>query len=90
MSTLARKFSRDSEALSQTAVLLAEMAEMVQPAKRLRIFKVDPDNRVLECAEAGQAGCIVTGDKVMLQLKQCENIRLISLREYLMGGQAKD
>ena len=84
--TLGRKFSRDSEALSQTAVLLAEMAEMVQPAKRLRIFKDDPDNRVLECAEAGQAACIVTGDKAMLQFKQYENIRLVSLREYLTSG----
>jgi putative PIN family toxin of toxin-antitoxin system len=84
--TLGRKFSRDSEALSQTAVLLAEMAEMVQPAKKLRIFKDDPDNRVLECAEAGQSECIVTGDKVMLQLKQYGNIRLISLREYLTSG----
>ena len=84
--TLARKFSRDSEALSQTAVLLAEMAEMVQPARRLRVFEDDPDNRVLECAEEGQAACIVTGDKVMLQLKQYGNIRLVSLREYLTSG----
>jgi putative PIN family toxin of toxin-antitoxin system len=84
--TLARKFSRDSEALSQTAVLLTEMAEMVQPARRLRVFEDDPDNRVLECAEEGQAACIVTGDKVMLQLKKYGNIRLISLRKYLTPG----
>jgi uncharacterized protein len=81
--TLGRKFSRDQEALSQTAVLLSEIAEMVQPARRVRILKDDPDNRVLECAETGQAECIVTGDKVMLQLNQYRNIRLVSLREYL-------
>lgn len=81
--TLGRKFSRDQEALSQTAVLLSEIAEMVQPARRVRILKDDPDNRVLKCAETGQAKCIVTGDKVMLQLKQYGNIRLVSLREYL-------
>jgi len=80
---LARKFSRDSEALSQTAVLMAEMGEFVKPSRTVEIFKDDPDNRVLECAEAGQAECIVTGDKTMLQLKQYGNIRLVSLREYL-------
>jgi putative PIN family toxin of toxin-antitoxin system len=80
---LARKFSRDPEALSQTAVLMAEMGEMVKPARTVEVFKDDPDNRILECADAGQAECIVTGDKTMLQLKQYGSIRLVSLREYL-------
>lgn len=84
--TLGRKFSRDPEALSQTAVILSEIAEMVQPARRVRVLKDDPDNRILECAEAGQAECIVSGDKVMLQLKRYGNIRLVSLREYLTPG----
>jgi putative PIN family toxin of toxin-antitoxin system len=80
---LAKKFSRDPEALSQTAVLMAEMGEFVKPARRVDVFKDDPDNRVLECAEAGKAECIVTGDKAMLQLKQYGSIRLVSLKEYL-------
>ncbi|MDH5429217.1 MAG: putative toxin-antitoxin system toxin component, PIN family [Nitrospirota bacterium] len=80
---LARKFSRDPEALSQTAVLMAEMGEIVKPVRTVDVFKDDPDNRVLECAEAGHAECIVTGDKVMLELKQYGSIRLIPLREYL-------
>lgn len=93
--TLARKFSRDPEALSQTAVLLAKIAEVVKPDRTVHVFKDDPDNRILECAEAGRAEagraeCIVIGDKTMLQLKQYRNIRLISLREYLKSGQAKD
>jgi uncharacterized protein len=72
--------------LSQTAVLLAEMAEMVKPTRKVVVFKDDPDNRVLECAEAGEAEYIVTGDKVMLQLKLYKNIRLISLRKYLTSA----
>lgn len=87
LATLARKFSRDPEALSQTAVILTEMAEVVKPERTVTVFKDDPDNRVLECAEAGRADCIVTGDKAMLRLKQYRNIRLISLREYLASGQ---
>ena len=80
---LAKKFNRDPEALSQTAVLMAEMGEFVKPARMVDVFKDDPDNRVLECAEAGKAECIVTGDKAMLQLKQYGSIRLVSLKEYL-------
>jgi putative PIN family toxin of toxin-antitoxin system len=80
---LAKKFSRDPEALSQTAVLMAEMGEFVKPARKVDVFKDDPDNRVLECAEAGKAECIVTGDKAMLQLKQYGSICLVSLKEYL-------
>lgn len=87
LATLARKFSRDPEALSQTAIILSEMAEVVKPEHTMNVFKDDPDNRVLECAEAGRADCIVTGDKTMLRLKQYQNIRLISLREYLARGQ---
>jgi putative PIN family toxin of toxin-antitoxin system len=80
---LARKFSRDPEALSQTAVLMAELGEFVKPARMVEVFNDDPDNRVIECAETGQAECIVTGDKAMLQLKQDGSIRLVSLRKYL-------
>jgi putative PIN family toxin of toxin-antitoxin system len=87
LAALAGKFSRDPEALSQTAVILTEMAEVVKPEHSVGVFKDDPDNRILECAEAGRADCIVTGDKTMLRLKQYQDIRLISLREYLASGQ---
>lgn len=83
LSTLARKFSRDSEALSQVAVMAADMAELVEPKHTVEIFKDDSDNRVLECAESGRADAIVTGDKEMLLLKRYQGIPLISLRDYL-------
>jgi len=85
LSTLARKFSRDSEALSQVAVMMADMAELVRPKNAVTVFKDDPDNRILECAESGQADAIVTGDKEMLLLRQHQGIPLISLRDYLAG-----
>ena len=83
LSTLARKFSRDPEALSHVAVMLTDMSEMVRPKSSVEVFKDDPDNRVLECAEAGHAEAIVTGDKEMLLLNQYNGIPLISLRNYL-------
>ncbi len=83
LTTLAKKFSRDAEALSQVAVVLTELAEVVTPRRRLGVLPDEADNRILECAEAGTADCIVTGDKAMLKLDAYEHVRIISLRQYL-------
>ena len=83
LAVLARKFGRDPEELSRVAVLLAEAAEMVKPRKRLQILADEPDNRILECALAGKADGVVTGDKVMLLLESFQGIALISLDKYL-------
>lgn len=47
LSVLARKFGRDKEELSRVAVILSEMAEVVEPTIRLKVFRDDPDNRIL-------------------------------------------
>jgi putative PIN family toxin of toxin-antitoxin system len=85
LGVLARKFSRDAEELARTAVLLSELALTVRPRQRLHIVKDDPDNRVLECALAGRADAIVTGDNALLELGEFRGVRVISLREYLGG-----
>ena len=83
LSVLARKFSRDREELSRVAVVLGEMGEIVNPSRRLTVFRDEPDNRILECAVEGKAEVIVTGDKAMVALAEYQGIRLISLAEYL-------
>ena len=80
---LARKFSRDAEALARVAVLLSEVATIVSPRRRLRVVKDEPDNRVLECALTGRSRAIVTGDRALLALHDFRGVRLLSLREYL-------
>lgn len=85
LSTLAMKFSHDVEQLSRVAVNISELAEIVRAAKRINVLKDDPDNRVLECAVAGKADLIITGDKAMLSLKAYKRIKIVSLRSYLEG-----
>ena len=80
---LGRKFARDAEALSHAAVFLTELSLPVKPRQRLRVVKDDPDNRILECAVAGDAGIIVTGDKALLALREYKGVRVITLRDYL-------
>lgn len=83
LSVLSSKFSRDREVLSRIAVYLSEVAELVRSTERIRLFKDEPDNRIIECALKGNADAVVTGDKKMLKIKQFRGIRIISLKEYL-------
>ena len=78
---LGRKFARDAEALSHAAVFLTELSLPVKPRQRLRVVKDDPDNRILECAVAGDAAIIVTGDKALLALREYKGVRVITLRD---------
>ncbi len=80
---LGRKFSRDAEQLSHVAVFLSELSLTVKPRRRLHVVKDEPDNRILECAMAGHADVIVTGDRALLALHEYRGVRIISLRDYL-------
>jgi putative PIN family toxin of toxin-antitoxin system len=80
---LGRKFSRDAEQLAHIAVFLSELSLTVRPRQRLHVVKDEPDNRILECAMAGHADVIVTGDRAFLALHEYRDVRIISLRDYL-------
>ncbi|MBI3399419.1 MAG: putative toxin-antitoxin system toxin component, PIN family [Deltaproteobacteria bacterium] len=84
LTVLSNKFSRNREALSRTAVNLAEIGIIVKPRERISVFQDEPDNRILECATAGKADAIVTGDKEMLKLGKYGGIKIISLKDYLI------
>ena len=81
---LARKFSSDAEELAHVAVFLSGLAVSVRPRRKLQVVKDEPDNRILECALAGHAEAIVTGDHVLLSLREYRGVRIVRLREYLM------
>jgi len=83
LSVLARKFARDREELARVAMFLSSLAETVAPAERLAVLSDDPDNRILECALAGSAEAIVTGDRAMLALEEFRGVRILSLAEYI-------
>lgn len=85
LGVLARKFARDPEELSRAAVFLGGLATMVKPGRRLRVLADGPDNRILECAVAGEADAIVTGDRAILALGEYRGVRIPGLRAYLEG-----
>lgn len=83
LSVLSRKFSKDAEELSRVAIFLSNLGQTVRPKTRLKALEDDPDNRILECAIAGKADVIVTGDKAMLALREYHGIRIITLRQFI-------
>jgi putative PIN family toxin of toxin-antitoxin system len=83
LEVLGRKFDKDPEELARVAVFLADLGRMVHPRIRVRELDDDPDNRILECAVAGGADFIVTGDRAMLALGSFRTVRIVSLREFL-------
>ena len=83
LDVLARKFDRNVEELSRTAVFLSGLGEVVAPRSTVHVLRDEPDNRILECALAGRAKLIVTGDREMLALTVWEGMRVVSLREFL-------
>ncbi len=54
------------------------------------VIQVDPsDDKFLECAVAGKAICIVTGDKHLLKLLKFRGISILKPREFVeyhLGG----
>ncbi len=83
LGVLGRKFARSTEELARLSVFFADLAEVISPGRTLDVLADDPDNRILECATAGDAVLIVTGDRAMLALGQFEDVEIITLREFL-------
>lgn len=77
------------QTLPQTRVrevlaLLPHLAVMVEPEERIDAVRRDPsDNRVLECAVAGGASHIVTGDKDLLDLESFREISITTPAVFL-------
>jgi putative PIN family toxin of toxin-antitoxin system len=80
LGVLGRKFAADREQLARTALFLSGFAEQVVPREQIHVLCDEPDNRILECAVAGHARWIVTGDRQMLKLGRYEGIQIVTVR----------
>ena len=63
---------------------LLAVAELVRPTTKVQAIKADvADNRILECALASRATCIVTGDRHLLELGHFEGISILDVATFL-------
>ncbi len=58
--------------------LMVRVAKIVEPRIALQVVKADPDDdRIIECAVAGGADLIVSGDHHLTRLKNFEGIGIV-------------
>lgn len=83
---LGEKFSWPEHRARQFVRAISMLAEIHNSETRLSVVPDEADNRVLECAVAGKAHIIISGDNHLLRLKSYENIPIQKPRylTYLM------
>jgi uncharacterized protein len=78
------KIEDKSLILSNTVQRVILNSIIVEPREKIDAVKEDPDdNKILECAKAGQAEYIVTNDNHLLKLKEFEGIKIVKPEEFL-------
>lgn len=81
-----QRFPIPAEVSDELVALLGhrDVTEWVQPLVRIHeIVEDPPDNRFLECAVAGQADAIVSGDKHLLRLETFHGVPILTPRAFL-------
>lgn len=81
--TLRQKFHQEEADVKAALKLIGRAAEVLRPTVKIAALKDAPDNRILECAVAGHADIIVTGDRTLLALKTFRDIPIIRLADFL-------
>ena len=78
------KFGFPPEVIRATVGELTSLGDMVKPVGSIDEIPEDAaDNRILECAAAGHADYIVTGDHHLLQLRQFKDTKIVTASQFL-------
>ena len=78
------KFRLSSADAEKVRSDLEELCDVVSTIPHLQVVKDDPDDdRVLECAVAGRADVIISGDRHLLKLGSFEAIAILSARQFM-------
>jgi len=77
------KFNFTRDETDEFLSILLEAANIVEPGIAINSVSPDPsDNRLLECAITADCEYIISGDKHLLELKEFENIKILSPEEF--------
>jgi putative PIN family toxin of toxin-antitoxin system len=78
------KFQFTKEQKDRFKSLILEIATFVKPIEKIDVIKKDPDdNAILECAIAGKADYIVTGDSDLLGLNKFRGIKILTAKKFV-------
>ena len=80
---LQRKFLFPLKAIQFIEKALDTYSQKYVPKQKVSICKDPRDNFLLELAEESQADYLISGDRLVLELKQYKNTKIISPRDFL-------
>jgi putative PIN family toxin of toxin-antitoxin system len=80
---LTQKFRWQKDITQEIISDLCNFSQLVNPPKSLAVISYPPDNRILECAVAGEADYIVSGDRHLTDLKTYGKINILTPTEFL-------
>lgn len=82
-SVLRKKFLWQSPEIERAIITIESFSEKVSPEKHLAVIPYAPDNRILECALAGEADYIISGDRHLTDLEEFQGITIVNPATFL-------
>ena len=81
---LQQRYHLSEEGIQRFLRLLRRQAIGVEPSEELTVIQHDPtDNRYLECAIAGEADIIVSGDHHLVELGEYQGVQILTPAGFL-------
>jgi len=78
------RFGLSQESIEEAINELKNIAQIVHPQEKVDVVKEDPDdNAIIECAIAGKADYIITGDNDLLELKEYKWIKIRNSQSFI-------
>ncbi|MBI4159895.1 putative toxin-antitoxin system toxin component, PIN family [Candidatus Wolfebacteria bacterium] len=82
--TLRRKFRFPAEDTRAFLGIITVNSHLAEPQDKVEVVRADPpDNKIIECAVAGRAHFIVSGDRHLLDLRKHGGAKIVTAREFL-------
>jgi putative PIN family toxin of toxin-antitoxin system len=80
-----KRHGRPDEQIDDLVGSIREVAPVVAPTLTLEVVTADPDdNRILECAQEGEADYIISGDAHLITLGEYLGIQILSPAAFLL------
>ena len=80
---LTRKFGWQKDVTREVINDIQGFSHVVTPPETIAVIKNLPDNRILECAVAGEADYLISGDHHLTDLKTFGTINIVTPMEFL-------
>lgn len=80
---LTRKFGWQMEVTREVTNDIQGFSDFVNPPETIAVIKNLSDNRILECAVAGGADYLISGDHQLTELKTFGTINIVTPAEFL-------